>query len=119
MNIASSTRSANHSSAAAVEVEGELRAILKSSASGIAHAKSLHETTSASSGGNPFIQQILAPSLKEIDRAIAQLQKMRDFLQSEGQRIEREMAQYAQLGEAAMKSTKIIAENMAHRSLAG
>jgi len=118
MNMASSTRSANHSQAAAVEVEGELRAILKSSASGSAHAKSFNET-SANGGGNPFIQQVLTPSLKEIDRAIAQLQQMRDFLQSEGQRIEREMAQYAQLGQAAMKSTKIIAENMAHRSHAG
>ena len=118
MNMASAIRSANNAQAAAVEVEGELRAILKSSAPGIAHAKSFNETSTGGSG-NPFIQQVLVPSLKEIDKAIAQLQQMRDFLQSEGQRIEREMAQYAQLGEAAMKSTKIIAENMAHRNAAG
>jgi hypothetical protein len=116
MNMASPTRSANHAQAAAVEVEGELRAILKSSASGSASAKSFNETSASS---NPFIQHVLVPSLKEIDKAIAQLQQMRDFLQSEGQRIERELAQYAQLGEAAMKSTKIIADNMAPRNLAG
>jgi len=117
MNMASPSRSTNNAQGAAVEVEGELRAILKSSASGSAHPKSLNEASTG--GGNPFIQQVLVPSLKEIDKSMAQLQQIRDFLQSEGQRIEREMAEFAQLGEAAMKSTKIIAENMTHRSITG
>ena len=117
MNMASPTRSVNNAQAAAVEVEGELRAILKSAGSGSAHPKSLGEASA--SVGNPFVEQVLVPSLKEIDKLMTQLQQMRDFLQSEGQRIEREMAEYARLGEATMKSTRIIAESMVHRNLAG
>jgi hypothetical protein len=117
MNMASPTRSTNHAHAAAIEVEGELRAILKGTPSGSAHPATPSE--SSANAGKSFVQQFLAPSLNEIDNLMAQLQKMRDFLQSEGQRIEHEMAEYAQLSEAAMKSTRIIAENMTHRNRAG
>jgi len=65
------------------------------------------------------IQRVSVTSVKEIDKLITQLQQLRDFLQNEGQRIQREITEYAQLGDAAMTSTKIIAENMVHRESAG
>ena len=37
---------------------------------------------------------------------------MRDFLESEGERVQREIASYAQLSQVAMTSVKIIAESM-------
>ena len=40
------------------------------------------------------------------------LERLRDMLHNEGQRVQREIAGYAQLSHAAMKSTRIIAENM-------
>ena len=38
---------------------------------------------------------------------------MRDLLHAEGQRVQREIAGYAQLSQAAMKSTRMIADNVA------
>src|SRR2546421_2657392 len=37
---------------------------------------------------------------------------VRDFLQTEGERVQREIASYAQLSQVAMTSVKIIAESM-------
>ena len=56
--------------------------------------------------------QIAGTSFKEIDRLIDELHALRDHLQDEGLRVQREIVKYAQLSQAAMKSTKIIAEGM-------
>ncbi len=49
----------------------------------------------------------------EIEKLIAELQSLRDYLQNEGQRVQREITEYAHMSQAATKSTKIIAENLA------
>jgi len=48
----------------------------------------------------------------EIDGLIADLHNVRDFLKAEGDRVQREIASYAQLSQVAMTSVKIIAESM-------
>jgi hypothetical protein len=48
----------------------------------------------------------------EIEKLISELQGLRDFLRSEGDRVQREIAGYVQLSDAAMKSTKIIADSV-------
>ena len=62
---------------------------------------------------NSLIQRVAGASLGEIESLIAELERLRDMLHAEGQRVQREIAGYAQLSHAAMKSTRIIAENMA------
>ena len=49
----------------------------------------------------------------EIEKLISELQSLRDFLRNEGERVQREIAGYVQLSDAAMKSTKIIADSVA------
>lgn len=61
---------------------------------------------------NSLIQRVAGASLGEIENLITELERLRDMLHSEGQRVQREIAGYAQLSHAAMKSTRIIAENM-------
>ena len=39
---------------------------------------------------------------------------LRDMLQNEGARVQREIVEYATLSQAAMQSTKIIAESLTH-----
>jgi hypothetical protein len=56
----------------------------------------------------PFIQKVGAASIAEIDRLIAELQEAKSYLQSEGERIEREMVRYANLTQTALASAKII-----------
>ena len=61
---------------------------------------------------NSLIQRVAGASLSEIENLITELERLRDMLHAEGQRVQREIAGYAQLSHAAMKSTRIIAENM-------
>jgi hypothetical protein len=65
-------------------------------------------------GANELLRQLTGTALEEIDRLIDELQGLRVHLQSEGQRVQREIVKYAQLSQAAMKSTKVIAEGITH-----
>src|SRR6516165_389737 len=56
----------------------------------------------------PFIQNIGAASIAEIDRLIAELQEAKSYLQSEGERIEREMVRYANLTQMASFTAEVI-----------
>jgi hypothetical protein len=52
--------------------------------------------------------------VQEIDRLISELQTLREMLHNEGARVQREIVEYATLSQAAMQSTKIIAESLTH-----
>jgi hypothetical protein len=62
-----------------------------------------HETTV--NNVNSLIQRVAGTSLTEIEN-------LRDLLHAEGQRVQREISGYAQLSQAAMKSTRMIADNV-------
>lgn len=62
---------------------------------------------------NFLIQRVAGASLTEISNLIDELETLRDLLHSEGQRVQREISGYAQLSQAAMKSTRVISDNMA------
>ncbi|MDB5610049.1 MAG: hypothetical protein JWP25_6949 [Bradyrhizobium sp.] len=61
---------------------------------------------------NSLIQRVAGTSLTEIENLISELESLRDLLHSEGQRVQREISGYAQLSQAAMKSTRMIADNV-------
>jgi hypothetical protein len=61
-----------------------------------------------------LLQRIAGPSVREIDRLIVELQTLRDLLQNEGARVQREIEQYATLSQTAVQSTKIITESLTH-----
>lgn len=62
---------------------------------------------------NSLIQRVAGTSLTEIENLVSELEALRDLLHSEGQRVQREIAGYAQLSQQAMKSTRMIADNVA------
>lgn len=62
---------------------------------------------------NTLIQRVAGQSLDEIENLIGELESLRDLMHNEGQRVQRELAGYAQLSQAAMKSSRIIADNLA------
>ena len=62
---------------------------------------------------NSLIQRVAGTSLGEIENLISELESLRDLLHAEGQRVQREISGYAQLSQAAMKSTRMIADNVA------
>ena len=61
---------------------------------------------------NSLVQQVAGISLDELDDAIVDLRQLRDFLHSEGERIQREIAGYLQLNQIAMGSTKSIVDSI-------
>jgi len=61
---------------------------------------------------NSLIQRVAGTSLAEIDNLISELETLRELLHAEGQRVQREISGYAQLSQAAMKSTRMIADNV-------
>jgi hypothetical protein len=61
---------------------------------------------------NSLIQRVAGTSLAEIENLISELEGLRDLLHAEGQRVQREISGYAQLSHAAMKSTRMIADNV-------
>ena len=61
---------------------------------------------------NSLIQRVAGTSLSEIENLISELESLRDLLHDEGQRVQREISGYAQLSQAAMKSTRMIADNV-------
>jgi hypothetical protein len=67
---------------------------------------------------NSLIQRVAGTSLAEIEKLISELESLRDLLHAEGQRVQREISGYAQLSQAAMKSTRMIADNVTQWKLA-
>ena len=61
---------------------------------------------------NSLIQRVAGTSLTEIENLVTVLESLRELLHAEGQRVQREIAGYAQLSQAAMKSTRMIADNV-------
>ena len=56
----------------------------------------------------PLIRSVGMKSITDIDNLVIELREARDFLQSEGERIQAEVANYAVLAGAASASVKII-----------
>jgi len=62
---------------------------------------------------NSLILRVAGTSLSEIEDLVSELESLRDLLHAEGQRVQREISGYAQLSAAAMKSTRMIVDNVA------
>ncbi len=88
------------------EVEGEIRELVRR---GLAASGS----EAGMNNLNSLIQRVSGTSVQEIEKLIAQLQELRDYLMNEGQRVQCVITEYAHMSQAATKSTKIITESLA------
>ena len=94
----------------APEVEAEIRELARR---GIAQVRSESGSEVSVGNLNSLIQRVSGTSVLEIEKLIDEQQTLRDYMQNEGQRVQREIAEYAHMSQAATKSTKIIAESLA------
>src|SRR5262249_61569256 len=67
----------------------------------------------------PLVQKVGAISIAEIEKMIGELQEAKDFLQSEGERVQRETEHYTTLTQMASASLKIISDTVAKWREAG
>lgn len=98
------------------EFEGEIREFIRRDVSHIRRAAAEGTPSAAAEQAATNITSLLdrvsGSSVSEIDSLIADLRNVRDFLQTEGERVQREITSYAQLSQVAMTSVKIIGESM-------
>jgi hypothetical protein len=59
-----------------------------------------------------IIQGVSGASVAEIDGLIDELRSFRDYLLKEGQRIQRELTEYARLSQGAIETTRVITETV-------
>jgi len=83
------------------DIESEARELIQSDASSKPSAETDAEIA-------PLIENIGASSIAGIERLVAELQEARNFLQSEGKRIQRETARYINLARTASASVEIM-----------
>jgi hypothetical protein len=98
------------------EMEGEIREFVRRDVAGNLGSLRRPESDSEIVASNigALLQRVAGTSVQEIEKLIGELQTLRDMLQSESARVQREIVEYATLSQAAMQSTKIIAESLTH-----
>src|SRR5262249_2107494 len=94
------------------EVEGEIREFLRREVATNPGRQPENETEQVANNLNSVLQRVSSTSVQEIDKLITELQMLRDKLQSEAARVQREIVEYATLSQATLQSTKIIAESL-------
>jgi len=98
---------------AETEVEGEIREFVRRDVVGIRRQPE-SDSELVANNINQLLQRVAGTSVQEIDKLITELQTLRDTLQSEAARVQREIVEYATLSQASLQSTKIIAESLTH-----
>ena len=106
--------------AAVTEVEAGIRDFVRNDVAYLRRSPGLVTTEPAADASaeatvnnvNSLIQRVAGTSLAEIENLVSELESLRDLLHAEGQRVQREISGYAQLSQAAMKSTRMIADNV-------
>ncbi len=95
------------------EVEGQIREFVRRDVAGLRRQQVNDGETVANNIGS-LLERVSANSVQEIDRLIGELKTLRDRLQYEAERVQREIVEYADMSQAAMQSTKIIVESLNH-----
>jgi ABC-type transporter Mla subunit MlaD len=111
MNVLKWRETAAADTSAMTAVEGEIREFIRRDFASVRRPTE-NESEMVANNISSQVQRVSGSSVQEIDRLIGELQTVRDTLQNEGERVQREIIQYANLSQAAMQSTKIIAESL-------
>ena len=102
--------SENSNVMAAQQIEEALRESVRQNAAHMRHES--ENTSQVVTDVNSLVQRVADVSLDQLDDAIVDLRQLRDFLHSEGERIQREISGYVQLNHLAIDSTKSIVDNI-------
>jgi len=94
-------------------VEGEIREFMRSDADGMRQPPK-NDCKIVADNIPSVIQRVSANGVREIDRLIGDLKILRERLHDEGERVQREIVQYAAMSQAAMQWSKIIAGSLRH-----
>jgi hypothetical protein len=114
MNAINPERSENFADAAeaAADFEGELREIIRGRDVTFLRAP-MAKPMGDANNLNSLIQRVAGSSTAEIDHLIRELQEMREFLETEGERVQREIAGYARVSQEARTQMETLGSRIA------
>jgi hypothetical protein len=98
---------------ATTEVEGEIREFVRRDVSVFRRQRQDSGGDAAVENISSLIQRVSASSVAEIDRVVNELNTVREMLRTEGERVQREITNYASLSQAAMSSMKVMTDSLA------
>ena len=90
----------------AAEIEGVIRDFVGRNAKNAGST----DTSEIATNADTLVKRTI--TLDELKNVIEELDQLYDFMHSEGQRLEREISEYAQLSDSTVSATRIIADNM-------
>jgi hypothetical protein len=93
-----------------VEVEGNIRELVRRDSTAFRHTEGDSELATGSLSS--LLRRVSGNSAREIDNLIGELRVLRDKLQADSSRVEREIVEYAALSQSVIQLTKIIAEGV-------
>ncbi len=110
MNLVKPLGSVKIGNSTEVEVEGNIRELVRDNAAFRQAENSDGET--ATSNLSALLGRVSGNSTREIDNLIAELQTLRKKLQADGNRVRRDIEEYAALSQSVMQLTKIISDSV-------
>jgi hypothetical protein len=94
------------------EIEGSIRDLVRQQ-NGIARqADPVGEQ--ATSELSSLLRQVSLQSTREVDRLIEDLKLLREKLEAQGNRVQRDIVEYASLSQSIVQLTKIVSDGMNH-----
>ena len=94
----------------ASEIEGNIRELVRRDTTAFRQVEQDSET--AANNLSSLLRRVSGNSAREIDNLIGELSTLRDKLQADSDRVERDIVEYAQLSQSVLALTKIIAEGV-------
>jgi hypothetical protein len=105
-----------------MEVEGNIRELVRRDGAGSRQGPRQATNQAINHGAgdsevsannlNTLLRRVAGNSAREIDDLIGELQNLRDRLDADGHRVQRDIMDYADLSQAVMQLTKIISESV-------
>jgi len=92
------------------EVEGNIRELVRRDSTVFRQNEGDGEM--AANNLSNLLRRVSATSTREIDHLISELRTLREKLQADGSRVERDIVEYAALSQSVIQMTKIIAEGV-------
>jgi hypothetical protein len=110
MSFAKPLGSAEIGKSAEAEVEGNIRELVRRES--LAFRQGENDSEVAANNLTALLRRVSGISTREVDNLIAELQILREKLQTDGDRVQRDLAEFAALSQSVVQLTKIISDGM-------
>ena len=110
MNIMKQRGSTEGEKAADSEIEGNIRELVRRDPAALRQQGG--ESEVVANRLSSLLRRVSGNSTQEIDNLISELRTLRDRLEADGSRVEREIVEYAALSQSVSQLTKIIADGV-------